>query len=99
MNELIKNIEDWSIDRGLNNASPNKQILKVVEEVGEVAGALAKSDLINAKEEIGDVVVTLIILSQQLNIDLYDCLDTAYDKIKDRKGKMLNGVFVKESDL
>lgn len=99
MDELIWSIEQWSIDKGLDKASPDKQMVKVIEGVGEVAGALAKSDLDNAKEEIGDVVVTLIILSQQLDMDLYDCLDIAYDKIKDRKGEMKNGVFVKQEDL
>ena len=99
MDELIWLIEKWSIDKGLDKASPDKQMLKTIEEVGEVAGALAKSDLDNAKEEIGDVVVTLIILSQQLDMDLYECLETAYIKIKDRKGEMKNGVFVKSEDL
>lgn len=96
---LVQLVEYWSIDKGLNEVEPSKQMLKTIEEVGEVAGALAKSDLDNAKEEIGDVVVTLIILSQQLDMDLYDCLDIAYDKIKDRKGEMKNGVFVKQEDL
>ena len=99
MEQLIWSIEKWSIDKGLDKASPDKQMLKTIEEVGEVAGALAKSDLDNAKEEIGDVVVTLIILSQQLDMDLYECLETAYIKIKDRKGEMKNGVFVKSEDL
>lgn len=53
----------------------------------------------NMKVEMGDIFVTLIILCDQLNLDLVDCLDRAYEKIKDRKGKTINGVFIKEEDL
>ena len=51
------------------------------------------------RDGIGDVVVTLIILAMQNDMDLYECLNFAYDEIKGRTGKMVNGVFVKSSDL
>lgn len=53
----------------------------------------------NMKLEMGDIFVTLIILCEQLNLDPVDCLGRAYEKIKDRKGKTINGVFIKEGDL
>lgn len=53
----------------------------------------------NMKLEMGDVFVTLIILCDQLNLDPVDCLTMAYEKIKDRKGKTINGVFIKQEDL
>lgn len=53
----------------------------------------------NMKLEMGDVFVTLIILCDQLNMDPVDCLARAYEKIKDRKGKTINGVFIKQEDL
>lgn len=53
----------------------------------------------NMKLEMGDILVTLIILCDQLNLDPVDCLGRAYEKIKDRKGKTINGVFIKEEDL
>lgn len=53
----------------------------------------------NMKLEMGDIFVTLIILCDQLVLDPVDCLDRAYEKIKDRKGETINGVFVKEEDL
>lgn len=53
----------------------------------------------NMKLEMGDVFVTLIILCDQLNMDPVDCLGRAYEKIKDRKGKTINGVFIKQQDL
>ena len=53
----------------------------------------------NMKLEMGDIFVTLIILCDQLNMDPVDCLGRAYEKIKDRKGKTINGVFIKQEDL
>lgn len=53
----------------------------------------------NMKLEMGDIFVTLIILCDQLNLDPIECLDRAFNKIKDRKGKTINGTFVKEGDL
>ena len=99
MNELIAKVEEWSINKGLDKAESSKQFLKIAEEVGEVAAALARSDKDALRDGIGDVVVTLIILAQQNDMDLYECLNCAYDEIKGRTGKTVNGVFVKESDL
>lgn len=99
MDELIKSVEQWARNKGLDEAESSKQMLKVVEETGEVAAALARSDQDALRDGIGDVVVTLIILALQNDMDLYECLNFAYDEIKGRTGKMVNGVFVKSSDL
>lgn len=99
MNELVNLVEQWAKDKNLDQAESSKQMLKVVEEVGEVASALARNERDNLKDGIGDVVVTLIILAMQNDLTLHECLTTAYDEIKGRKGKTVNGVFVKESDL
>jgi NTP pyrophosphatase (non-canonical NTP hydrolase) len=99
MNTLVELIEQWSVDKKINEADSSKQMLKVIEETGEVAAALARSDKAALKDGIGDVVVTLIILAQQNSMTLQECLECAYDEIKGRKGKTVNGVFVKESDL
>ncbi|MFB5427490.1 MazG-like family protein [Enterococcus faecalis] len=99
MNELVKLVEKWAREKNLDIAEPEKQMLKVVEEVGEVAPALARNNKNDLRDGIGDVVVTLVILAMQNDMDLYECLNQAYNEIKDRKGKNVNGVFVKESDL
>lgn len=99
MDTLVKLIEQWSVDKKINEADSSKQMLKVVEETGEIAAALARSDKEALKDGIGDVIVTLIILAQQNNMTLQECLEFAYDEIKNRKGETVNGVFVKESDL
>lgn len=99
MDRLVKLVEEWSRDRDLHEADSSKQFLKVIEEVGEVADALAKDKPDELKDGIGDTVVTLIILAQQNGLTLEECLETAYNEIADRKGKTVNGVFVKEEDL
>ena len=99
MDELVKLVEEWAVNKELDKAESSKQFLKVSEEVGEVAAALARSDKEMLKDGIGDVVVTLIILALQNGMDIQDCLNTAYDEIKGRTGKTVNCVFVKSEDL
>ena len=99
LDELTFKIKDWAMARELDEAQPEKQMLKLVEEVGELAQGLAKGNLDQVVDSIGDVYVVLKILSMQLDLNLSDCVSEAYDEIKDRKGKMVDGVFVKEEDL
>ena len=158
LHKLITNVQQWSIDRGLDKADSKKQILKLYEEFGELASGLAKGNKEVIKDSIGDVVVVLIILAQQQEVvaiaDLSyddsvadimlmastligklsyhisnnhqafmfysqiqiimaalklvaknqelifeDCLSKAWNEIKDRKGKLIDGVWVKEEDL
>jgi len=171
MNRLIQQIEQWAEDRNLiKGSTPQKQMLKLMEEFGELCGGIAKNKPEVIKDSIGDCFVVLVIMSNQifydfsvyeaitigcktkeesdhsfdemlnvdqllvisslgdlsralatisddidtvlyrviasltmlsieLNMDLKDCIQHAYDQIKDRKGKMIDGVFVKEEDL
>lgn len=92
-------IKDWARDRGLDTASPDKQMLKLFEELGELAEGMAKNRPELIKDSIGDVYVVLTILSMQLGLDIEECIFEAWNEIKNRKGKMVNGVFVKETDL
>ena len=96
INELVKSVEGWSKDKGLDKADPRAQFLKVVEEVGEVAAAMARGEPDNLKDGIGDVVATLIILAQQHGLELEDCLDCAWGEIANRTGRMQDGVFIKD---
>ena len=99
MNQLIKNVEQWSIDKDLHNGNSDRQALKFYEEAGEVASALSRGQMDALKDGIGDTVVTLIILAQQHDMTLQECLQYAYDEIKDRRGETRNGTFIKEADL
>lgn len=99
MRELTLNIKKWAKERELDKADPTKQMLKMQEELGELAEGIAKGKQDMIVDSIGDVYVVLVILSKQLGLDVRDCVQVAYDEIKDRQGKMKDGVFVKESDL
>lgn len=160
LQKLITNVQQWSIDRGLDKADSKKQMLKLYEEFGELASGLAKGNKEVVRDSIGDVVVVLIILAQQQgirqisdfciifdnlstnnlmpraseliglislrvrrkteetieeysvrlisclrtiakreNLKFEDCLLQAWNEIKDRKGKLIDGVWVKEEDL
>lgn len=99
LNELTIQIKQWAVDKGLDEAQPEKQMLKLVEEVGELAQGLAKGNLDQVIDSIGDVYVVLTILSMQMDLDIKDCIAAAYAEISDRKGKMINGVFIKQEDL
>lgn len=90
-------ILEWANQRGIlipDNAT--KQMLKLTEEVGELAGAIAKGNIIDQIDAIGDIQVVLIILSKQLGINYNEALERAYDVIKMRTGKTINGVFIKD---
>lgn len=179
-NEYVGKIEEWFDDRGLTHANPYKQLLKLVEEFGELAGAIARSEktgneeeIVKIKDSIGDMFVVhtgllhqlrtqkpeeipdlneTLVLKQFIYIldvvgdiayellkmnenhaddlftngfytfsnineytrlsvgclseiaelyqsDLNECVEQAYNEIANRKGKTINGVFVKEADL
>lgn len=97
--ELTARIEEWATARNLHTADPNKQMLKLGEEFGELCQGMAKNKPEQISDSIGDMYVVMTILSMQLGLDIEDCVLQAYQEIKDRKGKMVNGVFVKEADL
>lgn len=99
MKELEKNIIKWAEDRGIyDHSTPQAQALKAVSEIGEVADAVIKGDRDGLKDGIGDVVVCLINLAHMEGLDLEQCLEAAWEEIKDRRGKMVpGGAFVKET--
>ncbi len=99
VNELIKHVNKWIRDRGLEQADPRVQLGKLLEETGELAKAVNKDRRDDIIDGIGDVTVVLLVLCAQLDLDFGLCLVEAYKEIKDRKGKLINGMFVKESDL
>src|SRR5690554_2993121 len=99
LQKLISNIQKWSIDKELHKADPIKQTVKLVEELGELASGLLKDKKEVIVDSLGDMLVVLIILHQQLGLTMEETLEFAWNEIKDRKGEMKNGVFVKEEDL
>lgn len=97
MTELIEKVKQWADDKGiLSKATPLRQQEKTEEEVQELRDAIAESNLPEIKDAIGDITVTLIIQAEMQGLDFQDCLQSAYDVISKRTGKMINGQFVKD---
>ena len=94
-----KSIEAWAKNRGLDKTNSDKQLIKLVEEVGELSEAHNKNYRDKQIDSIGDIFVVLTIYALQNDLHLDDCVKEAYDTIKDRQGKMIDGVFVKNEDL
>lgn len=93
--DLINKVEQWADDRNLIEGSdPKSQFHKLIQEAAELSESICKGK--DATDDVGDVLVVLIILAKQLKLNIVDCLAFSYDEIKDRKGRMLNGVFHKE---
>jgi NTP pyrophosphatase (non-canonical NTP hydrolase) len=98
MSEVFDNIRQWANDRNLiYGSNPAKQYGKLLEEVGELGTALMENDLAQISDALGDCVVVLTIIAAQNDYSLEACIEAAYEEIKDRKGKMINGVFVKDA--
>lgn len=94
----ISNIAQWHHSRNLVEGSDDpSQMLKLVEELGELAGNVARGR--DIKDDVGDMIVVLTNICERNGLSLADCALTAYNDIKDRKGRMVEGVFVKEEDL
>ena len=97
--DRVSDIVQWARDRNLiGGAMAHAQMLKLTEEVGELAAAIARDKYDDAFDAIGDCAVVLIILAAQMHVDFEYCLDLAWRQIKGRKGKMVNGIFIKEDE-
>lgn len=96
--ELVEAVEHWAEARQIiPNSTPEAQLLKCMSELGELADARLKHDVVEVADGIGDVLVTLILFARLSDLNIRGCLESAYDTIKARKGTLMpNGVFVKE---
>lgn len=95
-NTLKPLVEQWFVDRGLDKRDGSGQLEKLQEEVDELKQAYIE---VNRQEEIdavGDILVVLIGYCLQRGLDIEQCLEVAYNVIKNRTGKVVNGVFVKD---
>jgi len=92
-----KEVLDWAKEKGiLDKATPMSQALKTLEEVNELLVAINNNDNAEKKDAFGDILVTIIIGAELCNMDIEDCLESAYNVIKNRTGKMIDGQFVKD---
>ena len=92
---LIRKITQWHHDRNLIEGSTDKdQVAKLIQEMGELSDNICKGN--DIRDDIGDMLVVMINIMERNNITIEECLAVAYMDIKDRKGKMIDGIFVKE---
>ena len=162
MQDIIKKIEQWAIDREIHKkGTVEGQSIKTAEEIAELIKGISKDNIDLIKDSIGDVFVTLVVgnmldeniyleecyneakidlkiyskydkkeginhlalsitdiitrgyyentlyfglinllmIVDMYNLDFKDCVESAYKEIANRKGKMINGTFVKSEDL
>jgi NTP pyrophosphatase (non-canonical NTP hydrolase) len=98
MNNLIKKVAQWHYDRNLiEGASDKDQFCKLMQEAGELSDNICKGK--DVADDIGDMIVVLINIAERNNLSLQECLERAWNDIKDRKGKMSDGIFIKEDDF
>jgi NTP pyrophosphatase (non-canonical NTP hydrolase) len=93
-------IREWARNRGIYTSGDSKtQYVKLMEEAGELAQAILRKDKAEIKDAIGDMIVVLTNLAYLEGLNVEDCVDSAYNEIKDRKGSMANGTFVKNNEI
>jgi NTP pyrophosphatase (non-canonical NTP hydrolase) len=97
--EVQQKVLAWATDRQIiPNSNPTAQLMKTVSELGELADATLKGIPDEIEDGVGDVLVTLILYCALSGIDPVQCLEGAYNTIKDRKGTLTpEGIFVKEA--
>ena len=95
---LIYMIKQWHHERNLiDGANDKDQVCKLIQEVGELSDNVCKGN--DIKDDIGDIIVVLINIAERNNVTIAECLDQAYNDIKDRKGTMVDGIFIKETTM
>jgi NTP pyrophosphatase (non-canonical NTP hydrolase) len=98
MKQLIKQVEEWAEDKGiLAHATTIRQAEKTLEETNELICAILNEDNAEIKDAIGDIMVTIIIQAKMQGLTIEECLQSAYDVISKRTGKMVNGQFIKDN--
>ena len=97
-NDRFELIRQWAHAKGIYDKGDSKtQYIKLMEEAGELAKALLTNDRVEIIDAIGDIAVVLTNLAALEKLTIEDCIDSAYNEIKGRKGKMNNGTFVKNT--
>ena len=90
-------IREWAKERGIyEKGTVRGQFEKLLEEVEELNQAILEKDKRKLIDAVGDCVVVLTNLSELAGVKIEDCINSAYNEIKNRKGVMKNGTFEKE---
>ena len=96
--EYIEMMKQWHYDRNLIHGATDKdQVCKLIQEVGELSDNVCKGR--DIRDDVGDCIVVLVNIAERHGVSITECCEQAFNDIRDRKGKMVDGVFVKENDL
>lgn len=96
IDERAERIRQWAAFRGLyNSGDPTTQFTKLIEEAGETAKAILNGNVKEQQDGIGDMYTVLVNLSHLCGFRIEECIDVAWEDIKNRTGEMKNGTFVK----
>ena len=100
MTETTKLIKEWMYSKELDKTlEPNAQLVKVMEELGEVASAILRGNEDGIRDGIGDVYVTIVLLAELCGMSIEECATQAWSEISDRKGVVVDGTFIKTQDM
>ena len=93
----IELIAKWGQDRNIiDGSTPQAQVIKTLEETVELVAAVHHGDYSEIRDAVGDIIVTLVMISEQMDMPIVECVQHAYLEIKNRKGTMRDGIFYKE---
>jgi len=100
-NETEMKVIQWAESRRIiPNSTPLAQAIKTLEEVAELLSAIQRGNCVEMRDAYGDVLVTLIVGAALSDMDIKECLEEAYQTIKDRRGHLReDGVFIKEEKV
>ena len=95
--DYFEKIVQWGKDKGiLDHGTVAMQFAKIIEEVTELGEGIENESTEEIEDAIGDIVVVLTLLSKMCNMNIEDCIKSAYNVIKNRTGRMENGQFLKD---
>ena len=91
-------IRQWASERDIYSKGDIKtQLIKLYEDTGELSKAILDNDKEGIIDAIGDSIVVLTNLAEFADTTVETCMQSAYDEISSRTGRMINGTFVKDN--
>ena len=95
--EVFDNIRNWGFQKGILQGGDTKtQLIKLYEEAGELSEAVLKNNKNDIIDAVGDIIIVLTNFAELQGVCIEDCIQSAYNEVSNRTGRMINGTFVKD---
>ena len=95
--EVFDNIRNWGFQKGILQGGDTKtQLIKLYEEAGELSEAVLKNNKNDIIDAVGDIIIVLTNFAELQGVSIEDCIQSAYNEVSNRTGRMINGTFVKD---